>query len=881
MTRPEGFVTLLFADIEGSSQGLEHHGTAFRDAIRQLHEDADRLARSHQGYYANSTGDGFLLAFASPLSALLTARDLLTRLASAEWKREFPSIRLRVGIHSGFVESYREQYDGHEVWRAHRIMDAAHGSQILLSDAAYPHIRDDIKCYPEIRCEPLGAFRLRDLLAPLPLYGVMIAGLNQSLLPPRALKQERHNLPQEARPFIGRQQELADVLRYYREQEARCVTITGIGGLGKTRLAQQAAAELIDDYDGGVWLVDCNPLRERDEILPAIASALRMDVGLATDERAFYTLLDRAKLLLILDCFEEVRDHAHILDSLLSATRNVACLVTSRQMLGLPREFVYPLDSMSSRDSSAGGRRQTCDSLALFTEAARHVVPKFSLTANDRATALKICQKLEGVPLLLVLAAGWLRVLSLEELLEQVNENPLEVLTRDTGSGVDLRHSDFRNIITGSFRRLPEESGRLLYQLGLFVGGFYLEDAQAVCGETTKFKMVQQLARLGEHSLLQSQVQGKRTRYRLLDTIREYLSATCEDAVLRRDLLACRQRHAAHYAAFARQMFDGMQQQQWAQSASGLWQELGNLRAAIAFSIAQDDHTLILEFAETLSRACFEAGLWSDFEPLAKAAENAAHQLGRRDALARLLSLQGAFAKRRGEREEAARIWKRKLALYEELQDAQCCVDSLCDLALLAHEEKQFTAAQALLKQAARLARQQKQPGLLAQPLALQAEVALATGDLTRAVKWAEQAKALLREKSDLESLLAIGRTLGRVYRERHDFARALEALTEMLRLAHDTNRVFDISLALLEMGLVYEKQSNLKDAARAYVAAERIHADLPSRRRELTRDVLAQFLSVHGSPEIHVFVQEARQRPWQEPVSELLHAAHGERLPT
>jgi tetratricopeptide (TPR) repeat protein len=256
---------------------------------------------------------------------------------------------------------------------------------------------------------------------------------------------------------------------------------------------------------------------------------------------------------------------------------------------------------------------------------------------------------------------------------------------------------------------------------------------------------------------------------------------------------------------------------------------------------------------------------------LASAAEAALEQLDRPDILARLLGLKGAFALRNGQIEEAERLWRHKLALAEQLQDTASSIDSLCDLAQLAQQARRFAAAGKMLGKAIRLARRQKRRDLIARPLGLQAETALATADLARAVKYAEQARAQQDPDADMEAVIDITLILGRVYRAAGDHDGAEAALLQMLRVATEASRVFDISRALLELGELYEGRHELPAAARAYIAAERVHSDLPSQRRELTKAERTRFEEQFGSQDVRDIVEHINVLSWQEIVTHLL----------
>ena len=342
---------------------------------------------------------------------------------------------------------------------------------------------------------------------------------------------------------------------------------------GKTRLARYVAARTAGYFRGGAWLVECDALSTREELARAVCAVLGVDASAAGGESetigaAVATSLgerdESGPVLLVLDCFEHLTERAApFVDALLRAAPQIFCLVTSRVILGLPREFEYPLSPMAAsvtpaeaaaaaegaqherrrhapapvdatieneRPGSESGLRATADGVALFMEAAVHVLPGFRPDRRERALVRRICDDLEGIPLALILAASRLRHLTLDELLTQVRAGRFEVLRR-RAVGRD-RHAALQEVIAGSFGLLPAESRHLLRRLCVFVGGFYYEDAWEVAcdGPTKREALFEGLAQLRENSLLQVQRQEGRTRFKLLDTVREYVSGKADSA---------------------------------------------------------------------------------------------------------------------------------------------------------------------------------------------------------------------------------------------------------------------------------------------------------------------------------------------------------------
>jgi predicted ATPase/class 3 adenylate cyclase len=864
---PIGPVTLVFADLEASSTGWQRHGQTYGDALRAMHALARDCAERHGGTYVKNTGDGFLLAFAAPMAAVLCSRDIQSALLTDGWDATLPRLALRIGIHTDTPELLDGDYTGFAMWRAERVMEAAHGAQILLSETTHALIKHEIAASPECACETLGAFRLRDLLAPVPLFRLSISGLSLSTLPPRALPQDRHNLPEEERPFIGRRGELADVTRLFREQGAHLVTITGIGGIGKTRLARQVAAALTDDFPDGVWMVELDSLDTREEALATIAGVLQIEGDRDDTERTLRTALASKRLFLLLDCFERIAQHAGLIEQILRAAPQVRCLVTSRVVLGLPREFEYPLQPLPT--SGSGGEGPPSESMQLFVEAAMHVIHDFALTPDNRSLVEQLCAEMEGIPLSLILAAGRLRHLSLRDLLEQVREHRFDVLRRRP-VGPD-RQAALQQVIADSFLMLPGEQQRLLCRLSIFVGGFYLEDADYVCGTASRADLLDGIALLRENSLVQAQTLGDHTRFKLLDTVREYLAGLKRGDDLEAELLDCRKRHAARYADLARRIDTLMQQGRWNEGITMLWREIGNLRAAAAFCIEIQDCPLVADFADALGRIYFEAGLWDDFERLARSAEEAAERLNRPFLRARMLGLRGALAARRGDRAETRRLWEERLKLSLQIGDVAGAADTLSDLADQAREAGDHAEARRLLRRAIRMAQSENRLSLLAVARIIQADIALDEGKADIARKYADRARRMTVGSIDVDTVLYVHARLGHIYREIGDFAQAEDSLQTAIRLAAEGNRDFSLISALLDLGALYERQGNLRCAAYAYTTAARIHPDIASRRSEAAASALAHFYREIEDPTIKAFLDQSRDRSWSEILTDLL----------
>ena len=491
---PTGTVTLLFTDIEGSTRLLERLGAAYAGTLAEHRRVLRDAFERHGGVEVGTEGDAFFVAFPSASEALAAAREGQDALAEGE-------VRVRMGMHTGEPIVAGTDYIGMDVHRAARIAAAGHGGQILLSEATRALVGGD-------GLRDLGRHGLKDI------GEVHLFQVGDDDFPP--LKSLRSgNLPAARAPLVGREAErsaLVDLLR----EGTRLVTVVGPGGFGKTTLSLAVGRDLVERFADGVWFVDLASIADPEQVEPAIGAAL----GATEDPRAH---LAARRALLILDNFEQIVAAADVVASLLEACPGVACLVTSREALHLRDEHTFPLPPLAE-DAS----------VELFRERARMVAPDFD--ADDSLLA-RVCERLERIPLAIELAAARVRVLDASQLLERLDQR-LPVLTGGARDAPE-RHRTLRSTIEWSHDLLEERERQLFARLAVFVGGWTLEAAEAVCDADLDV-----LQALAEKSLVTSE----RGRFRMLETLREFADERL-DASGEGDEI--QQRHAAYFADLA------------------------------------------------------------------------------------------------------------------------------------------------------------------------------------------------------------------------------------------------------------------------------------------------------------------------------------------
>ena len=667
----------------------------------------------------------------------------------------------------------------------------------------------------------------------------------------------RHNLTYDDRPFIGRHVERAEIRDRICLQRQRLLTITGMGGMGKTRLAKQVASEVVDDFPDGVWMVECDTLSGRHQLIGAIASALGLSTSLSSAEEDLVTALKSKRLLLYLDCFEGLVEHADLVDKLLKHSADSQILLSSRILLGIPREFEYRLSPMTT----AKKRGQTSDSVSLFIEAAGHATNTFVSTAKNQALLRELCDALEGVPLALVLAAGRLRHLTLVELLEQVRENPIEVLKRR--GGPKDRHADLYRVVATSFLLLDDADRELLAKLSLFVGSFDIEDAADVCN-LTKSTLLNRMPTLRDHSLIQVQTAAERTRYKLLDTVREVLDQLPRSSESEFERHLCSTRHAERYTAVSELIGRLLLEGRLAESKAILWREVGNLRVACEFSEKECRFDLTRRLVNGLLRSLFETALYTDFENLRRAGLAAAKAFDDSALEATLCGLSGALCAVRQDESGWLPLWLRRIELCQLSGNIGGCADALSDLASEYNQMGRFDEAERYITQGVDMAKEVRHNGLLANFYAQRSHIAMKRGDHASALKWVEEASFVALQNSEEHRSLGIWQYIGITNEALGRTSQALEDYSRVLVHNFESDTFRGIAWSCIKLASLFEKSGDRDLALFCLMAATKLQSEVATRQGEKSRALLSQFLKRQGDDLVQIFTAE-KKTTWRE----------------
>ena len=585
-------VTFLFTDVEGSTRRWEADADGMRAALAAHDEVLRGAIEAHGGWLFKHTGDGVCAAFASPRSAVDAA-------VAAQRALELP---VRMGLATGEAELRGGDYFGAVLNRAARVMAAGHGGQVLLDGTT-------AGLCSSIDLMALGPRRLRDIAKPVEMFQVLADGLRSEFPPLKTLDATPGNLRPPTTSFIGREAELAEVQEALKAH--RLVTLTGVGGVGKTRLATEVAARLADEFPDGVWLFELAAVADPAAVPDAVAAVLGItqQPGKSVAESVAAALEGRVRLLVFDNC-EHVRDAAaDLVEAILAHSATVRVLATSREGLGVADEQLWLVPSLEVRagiDSAA---------VSLFVERARSVASRFSVaTADEAAAVVEICRRLDGIPLAIELAASRMASMTASEVRDRLDQR-FRLLV---GSRRGLeRHHTLRHAVAWSYDHLDDEEKSLLERCSVFAGGFDLQSACAVGGfdGSDDYAVLDLLDALVRKSLLVADRSSGRTRFSMLETIRQFAEE---------QLVACgaatevRAAHARYFAGRETDILALWDSPRQREAYDWFTAELANLRTAFRWAADQGD----LDVAATIATyAAFLGFVVEKYEPIAWAEE--------------------------------------------------------------------------------------------------------------------------------------------------------------------------------------------------------------------------------------------------------------------
>lgn len=577
---PQGIVTFLFTDIEGSTRLVQDLGTPkYREVLEAHHQLVRAAIRQHGGVERGTQGDSFLVVFADPATAVAAAAEMQKHLAAAEWPGGV-AVRVRMGLHTGQASVGGDDYVGVEINRAARIAAVANGGQVLLSDATRALVERALP--PGVSVRDLGEHRLKDLDAPEHVYQLEVPGMPTTFPPLRSVAGPGGPRPMPTTRLIGRERERAEIRRLL--GETRLLTLVGPSGTGKTRLMLAIAEEPDPRFPDGSFLVELAPVADPSVVAATIAGALGVrQVGGKPADAVLADHLRGRRVRLLIDNFEHVIGAAVLIDELLRSSPGLQVVVTSQVHLQLSSEQLYPVPPLSLPENETDATGS--DAVRLFVERAAQARPDFRLTAENAGEITAICRRLDGLPLAIELAAARVTILPLGMILKRL-DNALSVL-ESRRADVAERHRTLRAAMDWSYRLLGREESAVFRRLSVFVGGGALDAVEAVAGAAAENPLAV-LEGLVRHSLVIADTSGPSPRFRMLETIREFAA---EQLSAVGDFEETRGRHAAWYRDLAEAQEPGLALLH-PDAAEFLEPEIENLNAALRWAMDSSDMEL-------------------------------------------------------------------------------------------------------------------------------------------------------------------------------------------------------------------------------------------------------------------------------------------------
>ena len=807
---PSGTVTFLFSDIEGSTARWERNRDAMSEAVRRHDQISASAIDAAGGIVFKTTGDGCCAVFSRAGAAVAAALTLRDRLAQEPWAADADPLLVRIGIHTGSAEERGGDYFGPTLNRTARLMSAGHGGQILISESTHQLLDQDT-----VHVRDLGQHRLRDLLRPEHIYQV---GDPRERYPPlRTLDEGAGNLPIQVTPFVGREDDLRALTSLVPLH--RLVTLTGPGGTGKTRLALQTAAELVDQYEA-VYFVGLSRIREPEDVVPAIADAIGLQrQSTANPHDVVLASLATRRCLLLLDNFEHVMPAAAPVGSLLDGAPDVSVLVTSRELLRLRAEQNYPVAPMETPLAPSDATVEelaAVESVRLFVDRARAVRPDFTLDTGNAQDVAAICRRLDGLPLAIELAAARVRLFGPAELRSALTAG-LGVLT---GGPVDApqRQRTLLDTVRWSYELLDPTEMSLFRRMAVFVGGRSLEAVAAVCLPGLDSDAITSTTALADKSLIRVRHDSAgETRLDMLETIHGFARAELQASG---ELAEMQHRHAQYFADVAERAeaeLRGSEQTEW---MARLEQERPNFEAALEWSLGGNSSLPGLRIVAGLRDFWFYQG---HYRVMSQWADPAMALLPDDDpGLQAGVLLTAGFHAYGKYRDDAVDLFDRSAALYEQAGD-----DAHRALALVwaagAHEilDADLDAARRCLEEGTALAREVGATHVVAQALNMHGEMERTVGnyELARAIQ--EEGLSLARQTGEQRRVAMISHNLGLIAHHLGDDTTAERLIRESLALSNEIG--FDAQTAHSLIALA--EQLTLRDdpdvAARLIGAAE------------------------------------------------------------
>jgi predicted ATPase/class 3 adenylate cyclase len=818
---PSGTVTCLYTDIEGSTKLARQFQNVW-DVLRKRHHTILRAnIEMHDGYIFQVIGDAFCVAFHTAEDALHAAVKSQIDLYNENWGDR--PIKVRMGIHTGKAEVQEDgQYHGYiSLSYVQRLMSAGHGGQVLISFATQQLVRDALPEGVELR--DLGEHRLKDFERAEHIFQVVVPGLPADFPPLMALATIQNNLPAQLTSFVGRKCEIAEVKQLL--SHTRLLTLTGPGGTGKTRLSIQVANEVLDQYPDGVWMVELAPILD-PLLIPrttAIAMGLRDEPQRPVIDMLCDYLREKKMLLLLDNCEHLIEACAQLADALLHACLQIRILTTSREALGIPGETSFIVPSLALPDIQNLPPVESLsqyEAIQLFIDRATSAVPTFMVTDENAFSIAQICQRLDGIPLAIELAASKIRVLSASQIAQRLDDR-FHLLTGGSRTALP-RHQTLQAAIEWSYNLLSPAEQILFRRLSVFVGGWTLEATESACSDraiTTRGALESEdilhlLTQLVNKSLVTTEERNAEVRYHMLETIRQYAH---QGLLKSGGANKVRTQHLDYFVKLSEEAEPellGKYQLIW---LDRLEYELDNIRAALEWSMKGGHAVGGLRLAGALWRFWDVRNHWSEgrerLAALLSHPETVAHTKDR----AKALYAAGTLAQIQNDHASAGPIFLEGLAISRELRDKPAIGYFLLALARTWKRYRGGQDARYLLDESLEIFKGLGHRWGIALSLECRGNAALAQEDFATAGSCRAESIKIYRELGDKISLSFALNGLANVMMSQGNYDQPVMLYKESLAIFREIGHKWGIAETLRHLGEVARCQGNYNQAKILY----------------------------------------------------------------
>jgi len=825
MEKPTGTVTFIFTDIEGSTKLSQQFVDAYPAALEKHHAILRSAIESNNGYVFRIAGDAFCCAFGKAEDAVKAAIDIQLNLANEKWEQVV--IKIRIGLHTGTAEWNGERYMGYiTLARTARVMSTGYGEQIVISNDTYELCRDKFDAVKEkdVTFRDLGERRLKDVIQPIRLFQIISPGLREEFPPLKTLDSRPNNLPVQLTSFIGREDVMEQVKELFKQ--THLLTIIGFGGGGKTRLSMQVGADMIDDFNNGVFIAELAPVSDPSMVVQTIMNSLEVkeEPGRSLEETLTDYLKEKELLLILDNCEHLINECAELSDILLSKCPKLKIIATSREALNCAGEQTFIIPPLSLPDASKDNTPEQLtqyESVRLFIERALSVSPNFRVTNTNAPALAEICNHLDGIPLAIELAAARVKVLSLEKIYERLNDR-FSLLTGGRRTALP-RQQTLRAMIDWSYDLLSEKEKTLWNRLSVFQGGWTLESAEEICSDekVKQREVLDLLIQLAEKSIII--YDEEKERYRILETMKQYGEEKLIDSEEQEIVLA---RHLNYYMEFSVSSSPKVELSEAALWLERLESEHSNFQSAIYNSIKLGETEKGGRTANALSRFWIIRGHSSTGKIMGEKILEQESELSKPTLaliicnLGNLSLLQGNFKASRG-------YFEKSLKIGREIDDNPAIANSLIGLGSISVFQGDIHNALVYYQECLEISRAMNEKRGTAMCLNNLGMVAIHQNEYEKAKDYYEESLAIYREiglKSQLANPL---HNLGLIAENIGEFEQAEKYYKESLALNRESGSKRGIANTLLNLGLVSHNRGNYDMAQNLLEECGAMHREL------------------------------------------------------